>query len=80
MLAKLASRKPGWGLAVPDGQASDRGLSLVLRLKNIASIFGNRFYFIYKFIKFEYRNPKFETIGINDLKNTIQNKEKTQID
>ena len=41
---------------------------LVLRLKNIASIFGNRFYFIYKFIKFEYRNPKFETIGINDLK------------
>ncbi|MFO7801906.1 MAG: hypothetical protein R6V55_06390, partial [Desulfovermiculus sp.] len=40
----------------------------VLRLKNIASIFGNRFYFIYKFIKFEYRNPKFETIGINDLK------------
>jgi hypothetical protein len=24
MLAKLASRKPGWGLAVPDGQDNDR--------------------------------------------------------
>ncbi|MFO7803967.1 MAG: hypothetical protein R6V55_16940, partial [Desulfovermiculus sp.] len=32
--------------------------------------------FIYKFTKFEYRNPKFETIGTNDLKNEIQNKEK----
>ncbi|MFO7800972.1 MAG: hypothetical protein R6V55_01615, partial [Desulfovermiculus sp.] len=42
--------------------------NLVLRLKNIASFFGNRFYFIYKFIKFEYRNPKFETIRTNDLK------------
>ncbi|MGM0760645.1 MAG: hypothetical protein ACQEUB_13200, partial [Thermodesulfobacteriota bacterium] len=35
-------------------------LGLVLRLKNIASFFGNRFYFMYKFTKFEYRNPKFE--------------------
>ena len=36
--------------------------NLVQRLKNIALIFGNRFYCIYTFIKFEYRNPKFETI------------------
>ncbi|MGM0760653.1 MAG: hypothetical protein ACQEUB_13240, partial [Thermodesulfobacteriota bacterium] len=33
---------------------SDSPGNPVLRLKNIASIFGNRFYFIYKFIKFEY--------------------------
>ncbi|MDZ7759169.1 MAG: hypothetical protein U5L00_02800 [Desulfovermiculus sp.] len=55
---------------------------LVLRLKNVAPVFGNWFYFIYKFIfkfiKFEYRNPKFETIGRNDLKKEIQNKEQTQ--
>jgi len=25
MFAKLASKKAGWGLAVPDGQDNDRG-------------------------------------------------------
>ncbi|MFO7801573.1 MAG: hypothetical protein R6V55_04690 [Desulfovermiculus sp.] len=57
---------PGPDLSNTPG--SDSPGNRVLRLKNIASIFGNRFYFIYKFLKFEYRNPKFETIGTNDLK------------